>query len=182
MSKKDPWRINNEIRVPKLRVLDSEGKQIGILSTSVALKKASDAGLDLIEIVAGAVPPVAKIIELGKFRYQEEKKQKEAQKKSKAAELKEIRFSPFIGEADYQTRLARVKEFLEGGDKVKLVVVFKGRQMGSKQFGYDLFKKILTILGDKIVIDMEPKFIGRHLAMIVSPVKKKIISLKKEEE
>ncbi len=180
MSKKDPWRINNEIRVPELRVLDSEGKQIGILSTPEALKKAQDAGLDLIEIVANAEPPVAKIIELGKFRYQEEKKQKEAQKKSKAAELKEIRFSPFIGEADYQTRLSRVKEFLENGDKVKLVVVFKGRQMGSKQFGYNLFQKILNILGDSVVIDMDAKFIGRHLAMIVSPLKKKIVAVKEE--
>jgi len=170
----DPWRINNQIRVPELRVLDSEGKQIGVLSTSQALKKAQEEGLDLIEVVPGAKPPVAKIIELGKFRYQEEKKTKEVQKKSKAAELKEIRFSPFIGEADYLTRLKRVKEFLEGGDKVKLVVVFKGRQMGSKGFGYDLFKKITGELGDKIVVDMEPKFIGRHLAMIVSPIKKSL--------
>ncbi|MBX4205816.1 translation initiation factor IF-3 [Candidatus Microgenomates bacterium] len=180
-SKNLPWNINEYIRASELRVIGADDKQIGVLSKADALAKARELGLDLIEIAPGAVPPVAKIIELGKFKYQEEKKARAAAKKSKAAELKEIRFSPFIGEADYQTRFKRVREFLEGGDKVKLVVVFKGRQMGSKGFGYELFQKILKEFGDKVVVDMEPKFIGRHLAMIISPLKKKIVSDKKEE-
>jgi translation initiation factor IF-3 len=179
-TKNIPWRVNEQIRAAELRVIDSEGQQIGVLPFDQALQKAREEGVDLIEVVPKANPPVAKIIELGKFRYQEEKKAKEAQKKAKAAELKEIRFSPFIAEGDYQTRLIRVKEFLVGGDKVKLVVVFKGRQLGSKQFGYDLFKKILAELKDTVVVDMEPKFIGRHLAMIVSPLKKKIANIEKE--
>ena len=179
-TKNIPWRVNEQIRAVQLRVIDSEGQQLGVLPISQALQKAREEGVDLIEIAPKANPPVAKIIELGKFRYQEEKKLRESQKKTKAAELKEIRFSPFIAEGDYQTRLNRVKEFLVDGDKVKLVVVFKGRQLGSKQFGYSLFKKILGELGDSIVVDMEPKFIGRHLAMIVSPLKKRIANIEKD--
>ena len=134
-----------------------------------ALGQARKVGLDLIEIAPIAKPPVAKIINFGKFRYQEEKKEKQQKKGVKGGELKEIRFSPFIGEADYKTRLERVKEFLEDKDKVRLVVKFKGRQMGSKQFGYSLLKRVLDELGQSIAVDMEPKFLGRHLIMVISP-------------
>ena len=119
------WRINEKIPALTLRVLDSKGVQIGVISKEEALKKAKEGGEDLIEIAPNANPPVAKIIEFGKFKYQEEKKLKEAQKKSKPSELKEIRFTPFIGEGDYQTRIKRIDEFLTDKDKVKLVVYFK---------------------------------------------------------
>lgn len=175
------WRLNEQIPGATLRVLDSQGKQIGILSKAEALKQAKDQNLDLIEIVPNANPPVAKIIEFSKFKYQEEKKKKEAQKRSKPSELKEIRFSPFIGEGDYQTRLKRVKEFLTGKDKVKLVVAFKGRQMGSTKFGYDLFNRVLKDLGEGVNIDMKPKFLGKHLMMIISPTAK-MEFLKKSEK
>lgn len=127
---------------------------------------------DLIELVANANPPVAKIIEFGKFKYQEEKKKKEALKKSKPSELKEIRFTPFIGEGDYQTRLRRINEFLTDKDKVKLVVYFKIKQLGSKTFGYDILGRILKDLGEGINVDMKPKFMGRNLIMIISPTNK----------
>ena len=139
------------------------------MSKDMALVQARKSGLDLIEIAPIAKPPVAKIINFGKFRYQEEKKEKQQKKGVKGGELKEIRFSPFIGEADYKTRLERVKEFLEDKDKVRLVVKFKGRQMGSKQFGYSLLKRVLDELGQSIAVDMEPKFLGRHLIMVISP-------------
>lgn len=168
------WRTNEAIRATELRVIDAQGKQIGIMPKDKAISLARVKELDLIETVPNAAPPVAKIMDFGKFRYAEEKKLREQTLKSKAAELKEIRFSPFIAENDYNTRLARVKEFLGDGDKVKLVVVFKGRQMGSKGFGYELFGKITKEFGDKIVTDMEPKFLGRHLVMIISPIKKKL--------
>jgi len=163
------WQINERISAPTLRVLDSQGVQIGIISRDEALKIAKEKGEDLIEIAAKAVPPVAKIIEFGKFRYQEEKKAKEAQKKSKPSELKELRFTPFIGEGDYQTRLKRSIEFLKDKNKVKLVVYFKAKQLGSKPFGYDILKRILKELGEGINIDMKPKFLGRNLIMIISP-------------
>ena len=163
------WRINEKIPATTLRVLDSKGLQLGVISKEEALRKAKESGEDLIEIAPNANPPVAKIIEFGKFKYQEEKKLKEAQKKSKPSELKEIRFTPFIGEGDYQTRIKRIDEFLTDKDKVKLVVYFKLKQLGSKAFGYDILNRILKDLGEGINIDMKPKFLGRNLIMIISP-------------
>lgn len=164
------WRTNEQIRAPKVRVIGSGGKQIGVIDTSKALALAKKEGLDLVEIAPFAKPPVTRIVDIGKFKYEEEKKQKAQKKKTKTSELKEIRFSPFIGEADYNTRLIRIEEFLDDKNKVKVVVKFKGRQMGSKQFGYKLFKRLLDHLGDRVGVDMNPKFLGRHLIMIISPV------------
>jgi translation initiation factor IF-3 len=155
-----------------VRVIDEKDKQIGILALFDALKKSEEAKLDLVEIAPRAKPPVVKIIDFGKFRYQERKKIKLQKKGTKSSEIKEIRFSPFIGEADYNTRFQRIKEFLEEKNKIKLVVKFKGRQMNSKKFGYDLLKKINTELGGTTVVDMEPKFLGRHLTMVISPTTK----------
>ncbi len=168
--KKSNWRVNEQIRAPEVRVIDAEDKQVGVMSRDEALKKAKEAELDLVEIAPKAKPPVVKIVDFGKFAYREEKKLKEQKKKTKASDLKEVRFSPFIAENDYNVRLERIKEFLADKDKVKLVVKFKGRQMGSKQFGYKLFDKVLETLGDTVSVDMEPKFLGRHLSMIISPL------------
>lgn len=179
MKRKLYWLINERIKSPELRVIGSDGKQLGILKTEVALRKAKELELTLVEIAPMAKPPVAKIVDFGKFRYQEEKKLRKEALKTKGSELKEIRFSPFIAESDYNTRLKRVKEFLSDKNKVKVTVVFKGQQMGSKQFGYDLLKKVYQSLGNTIAIDMEPKFLGRHLVTIISPVNKPAV--KKEE-
>lgn len=166
------WRTDAGIRAPEVRLIGADGKQIGVVKTSEALDRAKKEGLTLVEISASAVPPVAKIVDFGKFRYQEEKKLKKQVKKVKGGELKEIRFSPFIGEGDYQVRLKRVKEFLAEKNKVKVVVVFLGRQMGSKPFGYKLIERIKGDLGENISVDMEPKFLGRHLITIISPYAK----------
>lgn len=176
------WPSNEQIRGSKLRVIGSDDKQIGVLSRDKALELAKKEGLDLLLIVEKADPPVAKIVDYGKHRYREEKKLRETQKKSKTGELKEVRFSPFIADNDYQTRLKRIKEFLTDKSKVRLVVVFKGRQMGSKQFGYGLFRKILLELGDGINVDMEPKFLGRKLAMVISPTNKYGKETKKQDK
>jgi len=164
------WRINEQIRVPKVRVIASDGKQIGVVDIKKALSLAKKEGLDLVEIAPFAKPPVTKIVDLGKFRYQEEKKERTLKKKTKSPGVKEIRFSPFIGEADYQTRLARIRGFLKEKNKIRVVVKFKGRQMGSKQFGYKLLDKLLKDLGDSVLVDMEGKFLGRHLVMVISPI------------
>ena len=166
------WRVDNEIRSPEVRVIDADGKQLGVLKTQDALLQARELNLNLVEIAPNANPPVAKIIEIGKFKYQEEKKLRSQQKKVKGGDVKEIRFSPFIAPNDYNTRMERVKEFLEDRNKVRLVVVFRRQQLGSKQFGYDLFKRILTELGDSVSVDMEPKFLGKNLIMGISHLNK----------
>ncbi|MBN1169320.1 translation initiation factor IF-3 [Candidatus Woesebacteria bacterium] len=170
--KRNYWRINNNIRAPKVRVLEEDGNQVGVMEIEKALAEARQAGLDLVEIAPKAVPPVVQIIDFGKFRYREEKKLKKSKKKNKAGELKEIRFSPFIAEGDFSTRVEKIREFLEEKNKVRLVVKFKGRQMGSKKFGYEVLDKVVDIFKDRIVIDMKPKFLGRHLAMVISPTNK----------
>lgn len=176
--KKTYWVANQAIREPELRVIGKGGKQIGVIKTAEALSKAKKAGLDLVIVARGAKPPVARITDLGKFKYKEEKKQQAERKKTKQTELKEVRFSPFIAENDYRVRIERIEEFLSESNKVRVVVVFKGRQMGSKPFGYKLIKKILGSLGHAVVIDMEPKFLGRHLVTIISPTKKRYAKTK----
>lgn len=138
-----------------------------------ALSKAKKEKLDLVEIAPKAKPPVVKIVDLGKFRYKEEKKLRAEKKRGKSGEIKEVRFSPFIADNDYRTRMERIKEFLKEKHKIRLVVKFKGRQMGSKQFGYKLLEKILDNLGESVAVDMEPKFLGRHLVMVISPTSKR---------
>lgn len=152
------------------------------MKTSEALKKAQKENLSLVEIAPLAKPPVVKIVDYGKFRYQEEKKARKVQKGIKGGEVKEIRFSPFIAENDYRTRLGRVKEFLGEKNKVRLVVVFRGPQMRSKQFGYNLLSKIVTEFGEQVAVDMQPKFLGKHLMMIISPVAKRITPVTEEKE
>lgn len=172
---KKHWRINQQIHAPKVRVVGEKG-QLGVMTVSEALKKAEQKGLDLIEIAPLAKPPVVKIEDFGKFRYREEKKTRKT--RAKSPDLKEIRFSPFIGEADLDTRLKRINEFLDNGDKVRIVIKYKGRQMEAKKTGYDLLERIVDSQRERINIDMEPKFIGRHLAMVISPSSK----IKKQEE
>ncbi len=167
------WRTDFQIRAPSLRVIDSEGKLVGVLSVNEAVSKAKAQGLTLVEIAPNAAPPVAKIVDFGKFRYSEEKKAREAAKKVKGGEVKEIRFSPFIAENDFKTRIGRIKEFFEDKNKVRVVVVFRGPQMRVKNTGYDVINKIKAEFGESIITDMEPKFLGKHLVTVISYVKGK---------
>lgn len=175
---KPNWRLNHQIRYPEVRVLGEDGKQLGVMSSSEALSQALDAGLDLVEIAPLAKPPVVRIVELGKFKYEQEKRERAAKKGVKSGQLKEIRLSPFIGEHDFNTRMERIEEFLEDGSKVRLVVRFTGRQMGSKQFGYEVIGKVLKFFDGRAKQDAEPKFLGKQLMSVISPVKGK----KKEED
>lgn len=175
-------RINHQIRYPEVRVLGEDNKQIGVMSSQEAFAHAQELGLDLVEIAPQALPPVVKIIELGKFKYEQEKKERAQKKNAKAGELKEVRFSPFIGDHDFDTRLERIKEFLEESSKVRIVVVFKGRQLGSKQFGYEIIGRVLKELEGKVQQDAEPKFLGKHLMTVISPVKGKKASESSEME
>jgi translation initiation factor IF-3 len=163
------WKLNERITAETLRVLDATGAQLGVMSKVEALEIAKKQGDDLIEIVPHAVPPVAKIIEFGKFKYQEEKKKRESQKKSKPSKVKELKFTPFIGESDYQTRLKRIDEFLLEKNKVKILVYFQVKQLGAKSFGYDIMTRILKDLGEGVIVEVKPKFLGRNLIMTISP-------------
>ncbi len=167
------WRTDYSIRASTLRVIGADGKLIGVLSKDEAIKKAKEAGLTLIEIAPNATPPVAKIADFGKFRYAEEKKIRAQQKKVKGGEVKEIRFSPFIADNDFKVRVGRIKEFFADKNKVRVVVVFTGPQMRVKQTGYLVIGRIKAEFGDTIVTDMEPKFLGKHLITVISPISKK---------
>lgn len=152
-------------------MVDEKGNQIGVLSKSAALAKAQEAGLDLVEVAPKAQPPVAKIIDFKKFKYQQAKKLRESAKKSKV-EIKEIHLTPFIAAGDLQTRLERIEEFLGDGDRVKLVVKFAGRQITRKEFGYELLEKVLKMV-ERGAPDGEPKLQGRQLYLILNPSKAK---------
>lgn len=175
------WRTDYQIRAPSLRVVDSEGKLVGELGRDEAIKRAKEEGLTLIEIAPNANPPVAKIADFGKFRYSEEKKARAQAKKVRGGEVKEIRFSPFIAENDFNVRIERIKEFFADKNKVKVVVVFKGPQMRVKHVGYEMIEKIKKVFGDTIITDMEPKFLGKYLVTVISPVTNKK-NVKKESK
>lgn len=176
------WRTDYQIKALRLRVVGSDNKLIGEMSKDDAIKKAKEEGLTLVEIAPTANPPVAKIVDFGKFKYAEEKKAKAKAKGAKGGEVKEIRFSPFIGEADFQIRIKRIKEFFADKNKVRVVVVFKGPQMRVKHTGYDLLNKIKSEFGENIQVDMEPKFLGKYLVTVVSPVTKGKVKTDTKEE
>ena len=166
-------RLNYQIRAPEIRVIDENNKQIGLMSVAEAIKKAKETNLDLVEIAPKAKPPVCKIIDYKKFKYLEAKKQKGATQKSKQAELKEVRATPFIAENDLKVRLNKAIKFLKQKHQVKITVRFKGRQMGKKDFGYKLMEYFVENLAEYAKIHQEPKFTGRQLSMIFIPDEKK---------
>lgn len=167
------YRINERIFATDLRVLDQEGKQIGVLSKFEALKKAREEGLDLVEVAPMAKPPVAKIIDYNKFLYQEAKKKKEEKKKAKVSETKEIRLGPYMDDHDLDVMVRRGREFLGDNDKIRLVVKFAGRQITHPEFGQQVLQKAITALADISKVDREPKFEGKQLIAILSPERKK---------
>jgi translation initiation factor IF-3 len=154
-----------------VRLLDEEGKQIGIVSKLVALQKAKELEIDVVEIAPNAKPPVAKLIDFKKFKYQEAKKERENKKNQKNVGVKEVRLRPFIGAHDFDTRLARAKEFLDGGNQVKISVFFKGREITRKEFGYDVVKRFIGQL-ESVKLVRDPHMEGRVLVAMVVPDKK----------
>lgn len=167
---KDQTRINERIQAPELRVLDPEGEPLGIMSLKEALAKAEELDLDLVEVSPTAVPPVARIVNYGKFLYQKEKKLKEAKKNQKIIEMKEIKFGPHIDIHDFEYRIKRVQDFLSKGDKVKISIRFRGREMAHTDIGFDLIKKIIEKIGDSF-IEKPAKLEGRQILMFLAPPK-----------
>lgn len=164
---KQQARLNEAIKAPELRVIDSEGNQIGILSRSEALLRAEQAGLDLVEISPMANPPVARIIDWGKYNYQKMKEQQRNRRNVKISELKQIRLGLKIGANDLDIKLRKVREFLAEGHKVKVSVYFKGREMAHQDLGYVLLDKVTQKLEDIAVVDQKPQMAGRNLTIVV---------------
>jgi translation initiation factor IF-3 len=174
------YKINQYISAPEVRLIDEESKQIGIITIAEARAKSAETGLDLVEIAPKAKPPVVKLIEFAKFKYQESKKLKAEKRGIRGGELKEIQMTPFIGEQDFETRVKRSREFLTTGNKVRLNIKFQGRQIQRKEFGYQLVDKFTKELADISAPEGEPKLIGKQLVLTITPVKKKNEKTKQE--
>lgn len=165
------YKINYQILSPQIRLLDDKGVQIGIVSKLEALQKAKEFGLDVVEIAPNAKPPVAKLIDFKKFKYQEARKDREAKKNVKNVGVKEVRLRPFIDQHDFDTWVNRATDFIEKGNQVKINVLFKGRELGRKEFGFEVLKRFIAQMkGVKTV--REPKMEGRVLAAMIVPDKK----------
>lgn len=165
------YRLNYQITSPTVRLLDEEGKQIGVVSKLEALQKAKELDLDVVEVASKAVPPVAKLIDYKKFKYQEAKKEREIRKNQKHVGVKEVRLRPFMGEHDFQTRVDWGKEFLSDGNQLKITVLFKGREITRKEFGFEIMKKFIASVAP-VKIVREPHLEGKTLVAMAVPEKK----------
>ena len=174
------YRINDRIFASQLRVLDAEGKQIGVLTRFEALRKARELGVDLVEVAALANPPVVRIIDFKKFLYQESKKKNEEKKRSKVSETKEIRLGPFMNDHDLETMIRRGTGFLEDNNKVRLIVKFMGRQIAHPEFGKEIMQKVVSALSNLSKLERDPHFEGKQLIAILSPERKKYEEKNKE--
>ncbi len=166
-------RINAEIRVPEVRLIDSEGEQLGVVKIAEALQKAEEADLDLVEIAPDAQPPVCRIMDYGKFRYQEQKRQQEARAKQKTVNVKEVKFRPATDEGDYQVKLRNVRRFIESGDKAKITLRFRGREMAHQKLGMQVLERVKDDLGELVQVESMPKLEGRQMVMVLAPKRTK---------
>ena len=167
-------RINEEITAPEVRLIGVDGEQIGIVSLATANKMAEDAGVDLVEIAPTAKPPVCRVMDYGKFKYAEAKKRHEAKLKQKQIQVKEVKFRPGTDEGDYQIKLRNLIRFLEEGDKTKVTLRFRGREMAHQEFGVKLLERVRADLDAVGVVEQFPKLEGRQMIMVLSPKKKPV--------
>jgi len=166
-------RVNREIRVPQVRVISDTGEQIGLMATRDAMRMAEEKGLDLVEIVPAASPPVCKIMDYGKYRYDQTKREKESKKASHQVKVKEIKFKPNINENDLQTKLRQTRDFLAKGYKVKVSCMFRGREMIHTEIGERLVQKVIDDLDDVAAVEAPLKLFGRFYTVVLAPSLKK---------
>ena len=171
--KKEGERINQFITAPEVRVVHDERGSLGVMSIKDALALAKEEGSDLVEIVPTADPPVCKIINYGKYKFDIQKKSKEAKKKQKLVQLKEIKMRPQISIHDYNFKMKHIREFLEEGNKVKITIMFRGREMAHTEFGYDLINKIIQDLENEAATEKPAKLEGKNLSAVLNPMKMK---------
>ncbi|QBL93712.1 Translation initiation factor IF-3 [Komagataeibacter saccharivorans] len=162
-------RVNEEIRVPQVRLIDEEGEMLGIMSTRDALARAYSVGLDLLEISPNAEPPVAKVLDYGKFKYEQQKKRNEARKKQKVIEIKEVKVRPNIDENDYQVKMRAMKTFIGEGDKVKVTLRFRGREMAHQDLGVKVLERIRAEMDELAKVEHMPKLENRQMIMVLAP-------------
>lgn len=160
-------RRNYAIKASSLRVIDQSGNQIGVITKAEALQMASDQDLDLVEISPNANPPVAKIVDWGKYNYQRTKQLQKNRRNTKTLEVKQMRFGLKIGDHDLDVKLSKVRKFLENGHKVKLVIFYRGRELAHKELGFELADKVIEQLGEKAIVEQQPQMSGKQLVFVV---------------
>jgi translation initiation factor IF-3 len=161
--------VNEDIRVPQVRLIDQDGEMIGVMTAREALQRAFQVGLDLLEISPNAEPPVVKILDFGKFKYEQQKKKNEAKKKQKVIEIKEIKVRPNIDENDYQVKLRAMKAFIEEGDKVKVTLRFRGREMAHQDIGVRVLERIRADMDVQTKVEQMPRMENRQMVMVLTP-------------
>jgi translation initiation factor IF-3 len=161
--------VNDEIRVPQVRLINQAGEMIGVLGTRDALIRAYDAGLDLVEISPNAVPPVCKLLDYGKYKYEQQKKANEARKRQKIVELKEVKVRPNIDDHDYDVKMRQMKSFIDEGDKVKVTLRFRGREMAHQDLGLKVLERIRGELGETTKVEQMPRLENRQMIMVLAP-------------
>ena len=166
---KDGPRINEEIDVREVRLIDADGEMIGVLSVREAIQMAAEVGLDLVEVSPNAEPPVCKILDYGKFKYEAQKKANEARKKQKVIEVKEIKMRPGIDDHDYEVKMKAVRKFLENGDKVKMTIRFRGREMAHMDLGMKVLDRVREDVDEVAKVEQFPKTEGRMMTMVIAP-------------
>jgi translation initiation factor IF-3 len=166
---KDGPRINEEIRAREVQLIDNTGDNKGVVDFQTAMSMAEAAGLDLVEISPNSTPPVCKILDFGKYKFQAQKKAAEARKKQKIVEIKEIKLRPMIDDHDYYVKMRSMKRFFEEGDKVKITLRFRGREMAHQELGYKLLNRVKEDIAPIAKIESEPRFEGRQMVMLLAP-------------
>jgi translation initiation factor IF-3 len=162
-------RINGRINAPKVRLISSDGQQIGIVPVSDALRRAEDAGLDLVEISPNAAPPVCRIMDFGKYQYEESKRKHAAKRKQKQIQVKEVKFRPGTDIGDYQTKLRNLIRFLSEGNKAKITLRFRGRELTHQELGVEMLKRLENDLKDHGLVEQHPRMEGKQMVMVLNP-------------
>jgi translation initiation factor IF-3 len=155
--------------VPRVRLVDERGEMIGVVTRNEALQRATEAGLDLVEVAANADPPVVKILDYGKFKYEEQKRRNEARKKQKVIEVKEIKLRPGIDDHDYEVKMRSMVKFIEEGDKVKVTMRFRGRELAHQELGMNVLMRVKDDLDEVAKVEQHPRMEGRQMTMVISP-------------
>ena len=166
---RESLRINGEIHIREVRVTSATGEQLGIMPTREAMRLAEEQRLDLVEVAPKARPPVCRIMDFGKYRYEQQKREKEARKKQKVITIKEVKLRPNIEQHDYEVKLKHAMRFLGEGNKVKVTIMFRGRELSHPELGQEILDRVAEDLKDSIIVDRKPKLEGRNMIMIVAP-------------
>ena len=170
---RDPTRINERIRVPEVRLIDETGQQVGIMKTQDALRQAQERDLDLVEVAAEAKPPVCRILDYSKYKYEQTQKQKAARKHQQQINIREIKFRPKIAQHDYDTKKGHVERFLKARDKVKVTIMFRGREMAHTENGKEVLDDVIEEIGDLAIVEQQARLEGRNMFLILAPNSRK---------